>query len=87
MNIPNFVETKMVDKNGNLTTIWKQILMQLITEMQTSLSEEGFKIPQQTTSDIGKIVGTNTVGHIIYDKTLDQLKVNIGGTMKVVQVV
>jgi len=43
MNIPNFIDAQMVDKNGT--------------------------------------------GNIIYDKTTNQLKVNIHGTFKVIQVV
>lgn len=87
MDIPNFVDAPIVDKNGHLTSIWKQILTQLITELQKSVSEEGFKIPQQPTSNIAKLNNLLSKGHLIYDSDTNQLKININGTIKVIQVI
>jgi len=95
MIIPNFEYTKLVDENGYLTPQWQSIFQQLITALQTNLSDEGFLPPQQPTTNIATLqtrfnassAPSNYFGDLIYDSTTDELKVNIAGTFKVVQVV
>ena len=94
MIIPNFENTQMVDRSGNLTTNWQNILQALFTALQGGVSNEGFNIPQQTTANITKLQTqfaaspnpADYFGVMLYDSTTDQLKVNIAGTFKVVTV-
>jgi hypothetical protein len=95
MNIPNFENIQFVDRRGYLTEQWQLIFQQLITALQQNVSNEGFQIPQQPTTTINTLQTqfNSTVdpavyfGDLLYDSTTDQLKVNIAGTFKVVQVV
>jgi hypothetical protein len=84
MSIPNFIDTKFTDKEGNLTDTWKMILSQLFSHLQNNLSQEGIKVPQQTTANIGILDNINSLGALIYDKDTNELKVNINGTFKVI---
>lgn len=95
MNIPNFQNTPIVSSGGNLSDAWSLILQQLITALQKNLSDEGYQVPQQPTATIAKLQTQFNAspnpsvyfGDLIYDSTTNQLKVNINGTFKVVQVV
>lgn len=87
MNIPNFENIQLVDKNGYLTEQWQNILMQLFTQLQTNLSNEGYKVPQQPTATITTLNTAQSKSALIYDETTDELKVNIAGTFRVVQVI
>jgi hypothetical protein len=85
MNIPNYLEDQFVDKNGRLSDPWKQILMQLFTQMQSNLSDEGYKVPQQGTDTINQLNTTQSTGALLYDNQTHELKVNINGEFKTVQ--
>jgi hypothetical protein len=74
MKIPNFIDSKIVETHGGLTDTWKQIFIQLLQNMQNTLSDEGFALPQETTTNITKLETTQSVGRIIYDKTTNQFK-------------
>ncbi len=95
MNIPNFEPSKFVERSGNLSDTWSLILQQLITELQKNLSNFGYQVPQQPTTVINDlqaqyIASANPsayYGNLLYDSTTNQLKVNIAGTFRVVQVV
>ncbi len=87
MNIPNFENIKFVDHNGNLTPQWQLILQNLFQQLQNNLSDEGYKVPQQPTATITALNTAASTGALLYDSTTDELKVNIAGTFKVVQVV
>jgi len=92
MIIPNFENTKVVDENGFLTPVWQLIFQQLITNLQGSLSDEGFLIPQQTTATITTLMTnfnasaspSKYFGNSVYDSTVNKLKVNENGTIKTV---
>jgi len=86
MKIPNFVETQFVDKDGNLTPIWKQTMMQLFQELQNNASNEGIKIPQQDTANIAVLNNSKSTGALIYDADNHKLKVNLNGTFKEIQI-
>lgn len=87
MIIPNTVNGKLVDDDGNITPEWELFFSQLINVLQTNLSNEGYVLPMQSTTDIAKLSDvTKSKGALIYDLTLDKFKVNINGTWKVVTV-
>ena len=83
MNIPNFENIQFIGRGGYLTEQYSNILQQLITALQTNLSDEGFGIPQQATTTITMLesqfaASTNPAayyGRLLYDSTSDQLKV------------
>jgi hypothetical protein len=95
MNIPNFENVAVTTSGSLLSEVWTLILQQLITELQNNLSNEGYLVPQQPTTTIAMLqaqyalspVPSVYYGNLLYDSTTDQLKVNIAGTFKVVQVV
>lgn len=82
MNIPNFIDTKIVNKDGSLTDTWKQILMQTFSELQKNVSAEGYIVPQQTTANITQLNNTKSTGSLLYDKNTSQLKINLNGEFK-----
>jgi hypothetical protein len=86
MNIPNFVNTQIVDSNGNLTDGWRVILMQLFKEMIVNLSNEGFHIPHQSQSNINKLTNAPS-GTVIYNTTTNKLMVKEGTIFKTISTV
>lgn len=86
MLIPNFLDSKVIEEDGTLTNTWKQILSSLFAQLQRSISEEGVQIPSQSTENINKISGTDTIGRLLYDSTTNELKININGEFKVIQI-
>lgn len=88
MKIPNFANDRFVQENGNMTTVWANIINQLITELQLNLSNEGYVLPQLTTTQISELTDADkSKGAMVYDSTTNEFKVNINGTWKVVTVV
>jgi hypothetical protein len=71
---------------GNMHSVWRDFFQDNLFQMQKNLSQEGFIVPKQTTDNITKIVNNNTIGALVYDKDTNELKVNINGTVKTVQV-
>jgi hypothetical protein len=85
MNIPNYLTDKLVDENGELTTPWARSISQLLVELETNLSNEGYVLPQQPTTNINLInEQPKTEGTMIWDSTTKQMKVNDGTNWKVV---
>jgi len=82
MNIPNFVDTKVTDKEGNFTETWRQIMSQLLSELQGRMSEESHVVPSQTTANIALLNTTDLAGGLVYNKDTKKLNVNIDGTFK-----
>jgi hypothetical protein len=95
MKVPNYFTTKFVDDQGYLTPEYQVFFQDLITQMQINLSDEGFRIPQQTTATIAQLKSSFNsqpkpnvyFGDLLYDSTTDEAKINIAGTFKVIQVV
>lgn len=95
MNIPNFLNDMLTDRNGYMTDPWSLILQQLFSVMQENLSDEGFGLPRLTTAQINALETQFNLapdpsvfyGRLLYDVTTDEAKINIAGTFKVVQVV
>lgn len=84
MNIPNFIDAPLVDKDGVLTDTWKQIFSVLFSQLQTNLSNEGFKIPAQSASNISILNNDKSNGALVYDSTNHLLKINLNGTFKTI---
>lgn len=69
-------DVPLVDNKGMLTDAWKFIFDQAFTALQTNLKPEGFVIPQETTANINKLIGTQSFTNEIYDTTVDSFKGN-----------
>lgn len=87
MNIPNLSQIKVVDEKGNMHEDLHNFLSQIVIALQQNLSNEGFKIPQQPTTNITQLNTAKSIGAVLYDNATHELKVNINGTFKVVQVI
>ncbi len=88
MIIPNFPTSETwVDKEGRPTVEFHKTLASLFTVLQSNLSDEGIFVPQQSTTNIAVLNNALSTGALVYDSTTHELKVNINGTFKVVQVV
>ena len=87
MNIPNFINSKVIGDNGFLTPEWQQILMQLFTELQQKVSEEGFILPIQSSSNIGILNNIDSLAAIIYNEDTNKAMLNENGTFKTIQTI
>lgn len=95
MNIPNFVNAPISDKDGNLTVEWANLLQQLLTELQLNAGQEGLKASPLSSAQIADLVLiANTApvvenkavsnGSILFDTTLnnaDAYRVIIDGIL------
>lgn len=68
MNIPNLIKTPFVDKDGHLTPTAWGILTQIINQMQTKLSNEGYITPHQDAGTILQLNTSRSSGGILYNK-------------------
>ncbi len=87
MKVPVFQKTKAVDKDGYFTPQIQQMLDILFQQLQISVSDEGFQIPQQTTANINTIFSpanpnAKGSGIIVYDSDTHQYKGNANGVIK-----
>jgi len=85
VNIPKFINEPPVQKDGTWHPAWQQFFNQLVTQMQSNLSDEGYKLPQQTPANITTLQTPASTGAVLYDSTNHVMKVNINGTWKTVQ--
>lgn len=86
INIPNFENIQIVDKQGYFTPSAAVLFQQLFTELQANYSNEGLKVPRQSTANIVTLNTAQSIGALLYDKETHQAKVNINGVFKVIQV-
>lgn len=77
MNVPWWSGGQAVDSNGNFTPEYSTFQEQQRQVMQQNLSNEGFVIPQQNTSDIGIIEPTAKEGTLLYNSDTNQLLVRL----------
>lgn len=68
---------------------WQNFFTQLVQQLQANVGEQGFVIPQQKTDVINAMQATSVkqTGLLVYDNQTHELKININGAFKVVQVV
>lgn len=88
MNIPDFTHTKIANEDGTPTDEHRRFMEQLTQTLRATLSQEGTRLPQQTTDIIvNKLSKPVSTGRMLYNKDTHQVMVNINGTFKTVQVV
>ncbi len=82
MNIPGFLEGRVVDKDGFFTPVWREIMRQVLTQLQINFSDEGYLLPQQPTANVVQLNTTKSLGAILYNTDTDKGMINIAGTFK-----
>lgn len=87
MNIPNLPATDAwITKNEkghyDFHPHIKSVLQQLFNELQTNVSNEGYKVPQQPTATITQLNTAQSKGALLYDSEQNKLFVNENGTFK-----
>ena len=86
MMIPSLPTGPIVNEEGYLAPDWLQWANQLTTLLQVNYSDEGLVLPQQTSSNIAKLTGSQSVGAMLYNETAGSAMVNIAGTWKTITV-
>jgi hypothetical protein len=101
MNIPNYVNSRVVDEQGNFTAEWSNIMQQLLTELKLNAGVEGLKASPLSSAQIGDLITiANTApvvensavsnSSMVFDTTLSSnqsLKIIINGVLYTVQLV
>lgn len=89
MNIPSYMHTPMVDKNGMPTDTWQLFFTQLLNQMQTNLSNQGFILPPHEIATVS-MVAAQSNGAMVYvqdpNPANDSMQVRINGVYKKVTV-
>lgn len=88
MKIPVFQLGKAVDKEGNFAPFMQQFFDLFFQQMQKTLSDDGFEIPQLTTQQISNVTSASNHnakgnGTIWYDSDANQFKGYVNGVVKV----
>ncbi len=84
MDIPSYIPMKVVDENGYFTPEWQNLINQLITQLQLNLGNEGYVLPQLSTTQISELTDVNkSKGALVYDNVTNQVKANLNGTWTV----
>lgn len=88
MKIPTFTDQVVVEEDGHASDYLRQFVDVLTQQMQLSLSNDGFVMPSQTTTDIKNISNPSNPnargnGTIWYDTTLNKYVGKENGTLVV----
>lgn len=83
MNVPNFLNEKVVDQNGNWTDPWRIVISQLLSQLKLNFSDQGFLLPPQKTSFIAGLTNAPN-GTIIYDSDISKGKIKENGVFKTI---
>ena len=82
MKIPNLPLLPLTDSNGYMSSPWKMHHTQLITALQTSLSDEGYKLPVQSQENVSALNNDKSKTALLYDIDAQTSKVNNQGTFR-----
>lgn len=86
MNIPNLPDagTPIIEniKVGLMHPLWYNFFAQLLKEMQTNVSNEGYIMPLQDSGSITKLETAGSTGRILYDTDSGLMKLNNGSGFK-----
>ena len=84
MNIPNYVNAPMTDKDGNITEEWSNVLQQLLSELRLNAGQEGLKASPLSTANISELIAIAALppvdenkavsnGSMVFDTTLNNI--------------
>ncbi len=83
--IPTSPKAPLLDmESKDLHPSWRNYFNELTIALQRTLSNEGIPLPQQSTSNINLLTGTQSIGAIVYDNTANVAKINLNGTWKTI---
>ena len=63
--------------DGSLNAVWSLFFDQLILTILTYLSNEGFTIPQKSSTNIDILTAIQSLGAILYNNTLNNFQGNV----------
>lgn len=84
MNIPTFINVQFVQGDGYLTPAMQLYNDELNQALQNGLSDNGWTVPQLTTTQITQIATSMPNGTLWYDSTTNQLKGKINGVVTLI---
>ena len=82
MDIPNYVNAPIADKDGNLTEEWSNVLQQLLSELRLNAGQEGLKASPLSTASIAELIAIAAMspenaavsnGSMLFDTTLNNV--------------
>lgn len=79
MNITNIPLNEMVDKDGKIHHSWRIFFNQIVNQMQTFLSDERYKLPDQPVKENTSVSDLNikdSEGGLLYDNIEKVGKIN-----------
>jgi len=75
---------KLVDKDGNITSSWRDYFSNLTLYLKQFLSNEGLVMPQQTSANIALLNTAQSIGALLYNSTTNHIEGNVNGTFQVI---
>jgi hypothetical protein len=86
MNIPTLQKFKASNPDGTMHQDLQNFLVQLVSQLQTNLSNEGFTMPPLNSTQITQISGSPTIQRIVYNSTTQKMMLNNNGTFQTINV-
>jgi hypothetical protein len=86
INIPQFVNVPIVNKDGMLTSTGLLMFTQLFSQLGQNFSENGLVLPPSDEKTTEKLSKTGN-GSMLYDSATHEPKININGVVKTIQTV
>ncbi len=84
MNIPNFLNCRVVDEKGYFTQEWGQLMTLLLSELNKQAGDEGLFVPSQPAANITILNNSESKNSLIVNSTTNQLLFNKNGTYQVI---
>lgn len=84
MNIPTFANVQFTQDDGYLTSAMQLYNDELNQALQNGLSNNGWTVPQLTTTQISNIQSQMPNGTLWYDTNTNELKGKINGVVVVI---
>jgi len=77
--IPQVIRSSLVMPDGHLTSDGTLFLTQLVTYLQSNLSETGFRLPHLSTTQLTDLESSAPLGTMVYDSTANLPKMKRSG--------
>jgi hypothetical protein len=69
MFVPNFPQSQPLDESGNFVQEWRDYFQLIGQNLQLAIGNEGYAIPQQTTTNIAIIQPSAAIGTLLFDES------------------
>lgn len=77
MNIPNIPLEDLLNKDAKLQPSWRVWFNQIINQLQTNVSDEGYQLPQQSENNISQLNIQKGVGGLLFSAEQQLQKLNV----------